>query len=296
MVPGPPVVDKKPLPTLAPSPRGGGATSSSTAGNSVLRGRHPAAPAEARVERGSTTWTVGTRRRGCGGLERRLLHDDRRTGTRAVQASRSDLQGRWRPVCRRHPAHGPGREGHRRPTAELGLSALRGERRPGPLRQDGPQRHRVRPSWPPYAEGDEHPAPRQCRRAAARGRRRKRRNAAAPTRSSIDTTSIWVGHRGKCGGAAASSALLVAGSHGAAALTKESRRLANFAGRVSDSGEGRLDHQSPQSTRPCRLPVPLDQRSTSVSARAAEATLRRTKLLFRHALRIRRSTWEKSAG
>ncbi len=55
-----------------------------------------------------------------------------------------------------------GAPGHRR----AGLSALRPDRR-RPLRQDGPQRHRVRPDGG-LCRGAEHPAQRQCRQAGAR--------------------------------------------------------------------------------------------------------------------------------
>ena len=109
------------------------------------------------------------------GPRARLLHDDRRrAGGR--QAPRSDLRDA-RAGHRRHPAHARPREGRRHRRA--GLPALRPERR-RPLRQDGAQRHRVRPHGGLRRRAG-HPARRQRRQADAR--RRRRDDAAARSRA-----------------------------------------------------------------------------------------------------------------
>ena len=113
----------------------------------------------------------------------------------AVRAPRPDLQdagaGRGR-----HAAHAGTREDRRHGRA--GLPALRPERR-RPLRQDGPQRHRVRHHGR-LRRGAGHPARRQRRQAdTARSTPRRRRCA---TRSTTSTTSTCATSP-RCGGAAA---------------------------------------------------------------------------------------------
>ena len=78
------------------------------------------------------------------------------------------------------------------------LSALRPDRR-RPLRQDGPQRHRVRPDGG-LCRRAEYPAQRQRRQACARQRRGDRRRCAI--RSITSTIWTWPRSR-KSGGAAA---------------------------------------------------------------------------------------------
>ena len=117
---------------------------------------------------------VGHERRRLGSRAR-LLHDDwRRTGGR--QASRSDLRDA-RAGHRRHPAHSRPRTRPRHRRA--GLSPLRAERGRA-LRQDGAQRHRVRPDGG-LRRGHGHPARRQHRQGDAR--RRCRDDAASRSRA-----------------------------------------------------------------------------------------------------------------
>ena len=94
------------------------------------------------------------------------------------------------------PPHARAREDRRHRRA--GLSALRAERR-RPLRQDGPQRHRIRPHGR-LCGRNEHPAPRQYRQAASTQSMPKRRRCAIP--SSINTISICATSP-RCGVAAA---------------------------------------------------------------------------------------------
>ena len=83
--------------------------------------------------------------------------------TRRREAARSDLRDAGaRP--RRHPANAGPREAGRHRRARL--PALRSDRR-RPLREDGPQRHRVRPDGR-LRRGPQHPEERQHRQAHAR--------------------------------------------------------------------------------------------------------------------------------
>ena len=109
------------------------------------------------------------------GPRARLLPDDRRPQGRGA-APRPDLQDAGaRPRVRR-PHAGP-REGGRHRGGRV--SALRRERG-RTLRQDGPQRHRVRHHGG-VRRGLQYPAPR--RRGPARARRRRRDDAAAQSRA-----------------------------------------------------------------------------------------------------------------
>ena len=104
------------------------------------------------------------------------------------------------------PGHGTGaahagRYRRRRRHCRTGLPALRPQRR-RPLRQDGAQRHRVRPDGR-LCRGLQHHRTRQRRARARRESTRKRRRCAIP--SSISTTSTWP-KSPRCGGAAAWSA------------------------------------------------------------------------------------------
>ena len=115
--------------------------------------------------------------------------------TERGQASRSDLRdagaGRGR-----HAAHAGTREARRH--RRTGLPALRSERR-RPLRQDGPQRHRVRHHGR-LRRGAGHPARRQRRQETSTRSTPRRRRCATP--NIISTTSICATSR-RCGGAAA---------------------------------------------------------------------------------------------
>ena len=157
----------------------------------LLRGRHPprqGTGAEAHSLRGR-----GDERR-CLGPGARLLHDDRRRDA-GGQAPRSDLRdagaGRGR-----HPAHAGPREARRHGRA--GLSALRAQRR-RPLRQDGPQRHRVRHHGR-LRRGAGHLARRQHRQANSTRSTPRRRRCATPSTTSTTSTCAT---SPRCGGAAA---------------------------------------------------------------------------------------------
>ena len=138
----------------------------------VLSRRHP--PRRGAQAEGDSLRGRGHQRRRLG-PRARLLPDDRRRA-RGRAASRPDLR-RAGSRHRDRPAHAGPREGRRHGRA--GLSPLRTQRR-GPLRQDGPQRHRVRPDGR-VCRGAQHPQARQ-RRQANPGRRR-RDDAAAQSRA-----------------------------------------------------------------------------------------------------------------
>ena len=93
----------------------------------------------------------------------------------------------------------PGREARRHRRARL--PALRADRR-RPLRQDGPQRHRVRPDGR-LRRGPQHPAPRQRRQARARRSTPRRRRCATRVLPATTSTSP---RSPSCGGGAAWSA------------------------------------------------------------------------------------------
>ena len=120
-----------------------------------------------------------------------------------------------------HRRHRPGR-----------LPALRAERR-RPLREDGPQRDRVRDDGG-HRRGAQHHQARQRRDAGPRRSTRRPPRYAIPGPTS--TTSTWP-RWPRCGGGARSS--------GRGSSTSPPTRwpvrpqLDEFAGRVSDSGEGR---------------------------------------------------------
>ena len=147
----------------------------------VLRRRHPAG-ARASSERGVHYVDCGTSG-GVFGLERGYClmiggPDE------AVARLRPDLRDA-RAGHRRGTAHGRPREPRRHRRG--GLPPLRPERR-RPLREDGPQRHRVRDHGR-LRRGPQRPAPR--RRRAPRGGRSTPRRAPCATPSSTGTTSTW---------------------------------------------------------------------------------------------------------
>ena len=116
----------------------------------LLRRRHPARQG-ARRRRASTTWTCGTSG-GVWGLERGycLMIG----GETEVVKHLDPIFATLAPGAGDVAAHAGPREARRHGRA--GLPALRPERR-RPLRQDGPQRHRVRPHGR-LRRGPEHPA------------------------------------------------------------------------------------------------------------------------------------------
>ncbi len=146
----------------------------------VLRRRHP--PREgARAEADPLRRRRHQRRRL--GPRARLLHDDRR---RAPTVQRLDpIFAHARARRRRHRAHARAATKARR-HRRAGLSALRPERR-RPLREDGPQRHRVRPDGR-LRRGARHPARRQRRQADARRSTPRRRRCAIPSTTSTTST------------------------------------------------------------------------------------------------------------
>ena len=210
----------------------------------------------------------------------RLLHDDRRRARRR-EAARSDLRHAG-PGHRRHRAHAGPREARRHGRA--GLSALRPERR-RPLREDGAQRHRVRHHGR-VCRGHGHSARRPTSaRRTARSMPKPRRCAIPSITSTIsicrDIAEVW-----RRGSVIASWLLDLT-----AASLVEDPELSKFAGRVSDSGEGRwtikaaIDEGVPA---PC-----CRRRSTSDSARAARPTSRQAAL--GDALPVRR-TYREAEG
>ena len=121
------------------------------------------------------------------------------------------------------------RAGERR----AGLPALRPARR-RPLRQDGPQRHRVRPDGG-VRRGPQHPAATPTS-ASASTRRRRRDDAAAQPRV------LPVRHepaRDRRGLAPRQRDRLLAARPDRAARCRRTRSSPHYGGRVSDSGEGR---------------------------------------------------------
>ena len=131
------------------------------------------------------------------GPRARLLPDDRRRG-RGGRAASTPIFARSRPGVDAAPRT-PGRTGdpaHR----GGGLSPLRADRRRS-LREDGPQRHRVRDHGR-LRRGAEHPAPRQRRQRRPRASTPRPRRCATPSTTSTTSTCR---RSPRSGGAAASS-------------------------------------------------------------------------------------------
>ena len=225
-------------------------TSSSTAATPTTSTTSVGRRSSAR--RGSTTSTWA--RAAASGAWSGVLHDDRRRG-RGGDAPRSDL-------ARLAPGAGevqrtPGRE-------KCGGTAEQGYLHCGPNGAG----HFVKmvqtasstASWPPTPRAWASSAPPTSASARTRSTPRRRRSATPSTTSTISTAR----HRRSV--AARQRHRLVAARPAAAALVADPA-LAKFAGRVSDSGEGRwtikaaIDEAVPAqcSRRPC----------TSASARAA---------------------------
>ena len=166
-------------------------------------------------------------RRGLG-AGARLLPDDRRPG-RGRRAAGPDLR-LPRPGRRRGGANPrPGGRAHCR---RAGLPPLWPERS-GPLREDGPQRNRVRPDGR-LRGGPEHPQERQRGQGPARGRRRNgpaRASRALPVRPRHSASGRGVAPRKRD--------RLVAPRPDRRRLCRSRPTSSEYSGRVSDSGEGR---------------------------------------------------------
>ena len=158
----------------------------------------------------------------------------------------------------------PGRErrqGHRR----AGLPPLRAERRRA-LRQDGAQRHRVRPHGG-LRRGHGHPARRQRRQARRTPSMPRRRRFATPRTTSTTSTSAT---SPKCGGAGASSPRGCWTSRPSRCWRIRRCRSSPAACPTPARGAGRSWRRS---TRRCRRRCSRP-RSTRVSARAEKRTSR----------------------
>jgi 6-phosphogluconate dehydrogenase len=192
----------------------------------LLPRRHPARQARSRTP-ASTTSTVGTSG-GVWGLDRGycLMIGGEDRGRRAARPDLQDARARRR-------LGGAHARPHRRARAgRAGLPALRPERRRA-LREDGPQRHRVRDDGR-LRRGPEHPA--STPTSASDQRRGRRRDHAAARTRVLPVRHRH--HRGRRGLAARQRGRLLAARpdrRGAGRVPQ----LAEFAGRVSDSGEGR---------------------------------------------------------
>ena len=162
----------------------------------------------------------------CCGLRARLLPDDRRAGRASAAARRNFRRARTRPRCRttRNAALSMA-------TPRCGLSALRTPWR-RTLREDDPQWHRVRRHGRVCGRA-EHPAQRGHRKREHAADAETAPLSAAPFyQYEFDLpqiTEVWR-H-----GSVISSWLLDL----TARALREDADLENFAGRVSDSGEGR---------------------------------------------------------
>ena len=193
----------------------------------LLRRRHP--PRQGTRSEGHPLRGRRDERRRLG-PRARLLHDDRRRDRTSCSISIRSSR-RWRPAAATSRARRDARQAQRHRRA--GLPALRAERR-RPLRQDGAQRHRVRPH--------------------GRLRRRAGHPARTPTSASrphaidAETTPLRDPEhyqydfnlaRHRRGLAARQRDRLVAARPDGDRAARRSRRLSKFAGRVSDSGEGR---------------------------------------------------------
>ena len=161
------------------------------------------------------------------GPRARLLHDDRRP--EATVARLDPIFRTLAPGIGTIAAHaGTAAEQRHR---GAGLPALRPERR-RPLREDGAQRHRVRPDGG-VRRGHGHPARRQRRQAAPRGGCRD--HAAARSRA-LPVRPQPAGHRRSVAARQRHRSWLLDLT---ATALQQDPELAHFAGRVSDSGEGR---------------------------------------------------------
>ena len=205
--------------------RSSAATSSSTAATPTTS-TTSAAPSELQAEGHPLRRRRHQRRRLGAGA--RLLPDDRRRDRRGQRISTRSSR-RWLRRGDRAPRT-PGRE-KASSTAEDGYLHCGPRRRA--LRQDGAQRHRVRPDGGVCGR-DEHPASREHRQAEPRRWTPRRRRCATPSTISTISTSPEIAEVWRRGSVVASWLLDLT-----AAALLEQPELKKFSGRVSDSGEGR---------------------------------------------------------
>ena len=199
---------------------------------------------------------------------------------RRSQASRSDLRDA-RARGGRHSPHARTRKGRRHGRARL--SSLRSKRR-WPLRKDGPQRHRVRHhgglrrrTW--------NPSPCQHRQTTTvvDAETTPLRN---PEHYQYDLNLRDIAELWRRGSVVASWLLDLT-----AIALAEDPALSKFAGRVSDSGEGRWTIKAAidEACR-CRCCLP---RSTSASAPVARQTMRTS--CYRRCVSSSADTWKMAA-
>ena len=204
--------------------------------------------------------------------------------TEVGEAARSDLRDAGARASGDIPRT-PGREKARR-HGRARLSALRPERR-GALRQDGPQRHRVRPHGGLRRRAG-HPA-RQPTSASSSTRSTPRRlRCAIPSIISTISNSADIAEVWRRGSVIASWLLDLT----ALALWQGSRRWPNSraASPTPAKGAGRSRRRS---TRPCRRRCSR-RRCTSASARAARPTSRTS--CSRRCASSSAATWRRPAG
>ena len=202
----------------------------------------------------------GHERRRVGPRARLLPHDRRRSRRR--EAARSDLRGA-RAGPRRHPADTRPGQGAR--DVGAGLPALRPVWR-RPLREDGAQRHRIRPDGR-LRRGHQHPAARQRRQDRTHGRRRD--DAAAESRALSVRLRPGGHHRSLA--PRQRRRLLAAGSDGAG-LRRRSRRCRSSRAACPTPAKAAGRSRRP-TTRACR-PTCWRPRSSSGSRHGARPTSR----------------------
>ena len=140
-----------------------------------------------------------------------------------------------------------------------------GPQRRRPFRQDGPQRHRIRPDGR-LRRRPEHPEERQRRQARARESTPKRRRCAHPEYYQYDMNLAEIAEVWRRGSVIGSWLLdLTAGALAARSAAR------GYGGRVSDSGEGRwtIEAAIDEARAGARARAP---RCSSASARAAKPT------------------------
>ncbi|MCK7475328.1 MAG: NAD(P)-binding domain-containing protein [Rhodopseudomonas palustris] len=218
------------------------ATSSIDGGNSYFAGRHPARRRSS-AERGIHYLDVGTSG-GVWGLERGyclMIGGDQAAG----RAARSGLRARWR-RARRHRRARQAVKSRRRRQRRTRLSALRPGRRRA-LRQDGAQRHRVRPDA-----------------GLRRGLRHPARTRSAPNAARRDQSLRLRPRRHRRGLAARQRDPLLAARPDRRRRWRATPTLVGlFSGFVRGFRRGTLDDAAPRSTKP----VPAEVLTAALFAR-----------------------------
>ena len=224
----------------------------------ALPRRHRAGQAAARE--GHPLRRHGHERRRLGPRARLLPDDRRREGRR--EASRADLQDA-RPRPRRHPADAGPREARRDRGDGLPPLRSRGRR---PLREDGPQRDRVR-AHGRLRRRAQHPEERRHRQGVAR---EGRGDDAAPQPRALPVRLQPRRHHGAV--AARKRRHLLAPRPHRRRPSPTDPRLEKFGGKVSDSGEGRwtVRRRTTRASPRASSPPP----SSSASRRAARTSSR----------------------